>query len=188
MAADTADGPSETPSATRGETRGAPRAAAAKRGRGFTRAGALIAPQMRTAAARRGFAQARLRALWPEIAGPEFAAITAPVKLAPARGPAGGLLTLEVSGAHGPQLQMLLPLLRERVNAALGPNTVGRIQMTQGSSASPGAAAPPAAAPRPLPDLTPPLALPLSSIGDDDLRRGLETLARNVLFRAQTRP
>ena len=46
---------------------------------------------MRSAAARRGFAQARLRALWPEIAGPEFAAICAPVKLARARGPAGGL-------------------------------------------------------------------------------------------------
>ena len=26
---------------------------------------------------------------------------------------------------------MLLPLLRERVNAALGPGTVGRIQLTQ---------------------------------------------------------
>ena len=82
-------------------------------------------------APRRGFAQARLRALWPEIAGPEFAAICAPVRLARARGPAGGLLTVAVSGAHAPQLQMLLPLLRERVNAALGPGAVGRIQLTQ---------------------------------------------------------
>ena len=100
-----------------------------RRARGFTRAGGLIGAQMRTAAARRGFAQARLRALWPEIAGPEFAAICAPVRLAQARGPAGGLLTLAVAGAHAPRLQMLLPLLRERVNAALGPGAVGRIQL-----------------------------------------------------------
>ena len=113
------------------------RAAPARIGRGFVRAGGLIEPQMRSAGARRGFAQARLRALWPEIAGPEFAAICAPVKLARARGPAGGLLTVAVAGAHAPQLQMLLPLLRERVNAALGPGAVGRIQLTQAGQASP---------------------------------------------------
>ena len=70
----------------------------ARLSRGFVRAGGLIEPQMRTAAARRGFAQARLRALWPEIAGPEFAAICAPLRLARARGPAGGLLTVAVGG------------------------------------------------------------------------------------------
>ena len=113
----------------------------ARLSRGFVRAGGLIEPQMRTAAAKRGFAQARLRALWPEIAGPEFAAICAPLRLARARGPAGGLLTVAVSGAHAPQLQMLVPLLRERVNAALGPGTVGRIQLTH---AAHGFAEPPA--------------------------------------------
>ena len=102
----------------------------ARLSRGFVRAGGLIEPQLRTAAARRVYAQARLRALWPEIAGSEFAAICAPLKLARARGPAGGLLTLAVDGPHAPQLQLLLPLLRERVNAALGPGTVGRIQLT----------------------------------------------------------
>ena len=91
------------------------------------RADRAAAPDRR---GRRGFAQARLRALWPDIAGLEFAAICAPLKLARARGPAGGLLTLAVDGPHAPQLQLLLPLLRERVNAALGPGTVGRIQLT----------------------------------------------------------
>ena len=105
----------------------------ARLSRGFVRAGGLIEPQLRTAAARRVYAQARLRALWPEIAGSEFAAICAPLKLARARGPAGGLLTLAVDGPHAPQLQLLLPLLRERVNAALGPGTVGRIQLTHGA-------------------------------------------------------
>ena len=74
--------------------------AGAQRRRGFVRAGGLIEAQMRTRLrAKRGFVQARLRALWPEIAGPEFAAICAPLRLARARGPAGGLLTVAVERA-----------------------------------------------------------------------------------------
>lgn len=156
----------------------------ARKARGFVRAGGLIDAQLRVCAGKRGFAQARLRALWPDIAGPEFAAICAPVKLARARGPAGGLLTVAVSGPHAPQLQMLLPLLRERINTALGPGTVGRIQLTQAvhgfaEPAQPFAAEappPPAAELGAVRDT-------LSTIGDDGLRAALETLARNVLSR-----
>jgi hypothetical protein len=105
-----------------------------------------------------------------------------------ARGPAGGLLTLAVSGAHAPQLQMLLPVLRERVNAALGPNAVGRIQLVHaaggmaeaGPSYRPAPPAPPAA--RELGRF----GAQLSSIGDPDLRAALETLTRNVLSRSRT--
>lgn len=154
--------------------------------RGFQRAGGLIDGQMRAAAGRRGFALARLRALWPEIAGPEFAAICAPLRLARTRGPAGGLLTLAVSGPHAPQLQMLLPLLRDRVNTALGPGTIGRIQLTQAAAPVPGFAEPaaPFEPPPPAPDLGS-LRADLSSIGDGPLREALETLARNVLSRAR---
>ena len=154
------------------------------------RAGGLIEAQMRTAAARQGYAQARLRALWPEIAGPEFAAICAPVRLARARGPAGGLLTVAVSGAHAPQLQMLIPLLRERINATLGPGAVGRIQLTQAVHGF----AEPAAPYRPRPEapaagdaapVTGPVREEISSIGDGELRGAMETLARNVLSRSR---
>lgn len=157
-----------------------------RRARGFVRAGGLIEAQMSRAAGQRGFAQARLRALWPDIAGPEFATISAPVKLTRARGPAGGLLTLAVEGAHAPQIQMLIPLLRDRVNAALGPGTVGRIQLTHGPTgfAEPRARFAPAPD-RPAPDLGETEAT-LSSIGDGELRSALQTLARNVLLRTQT--
>ena len=161
----------------------------ARLSRGFVRAGGLIEPQLRTAAARRVYAQARLRALWPEIAGPEFAAICAPLKLARARGPAGGLLTLAVDGPHAPQLQLLLPLLRERVNAALGPGTVGRIQLTHGAAGLDevlAAVAMPAARREPPPDLGR-HAGTISSIGDGELRAALETLARNVLIRSRSK-
>jgi hypothetical protein len=159
---------------------------ATRRARGFLQAGALISAQTRTAAAKRGYAAARLRALWPEIAGPEIAAVAEPIRLAAARGPAGGLLTLAVHGANGPQVQMLVPLIRERVNAAMGPGTVGRVQITQARGAPP----PPAPPPRTEPDLASadigtlePL---ISSIGDPDLRRALETLARNVILRSES--
>ncbi|MFO1105892.1 MAG: DUF721 domain-containing protein [Amaricoccus sp.] len=157
-----------------------------RRGRGFARAGGLIDAQLDSVAGRRGYAQARLQALWPEIAGPDCAAITSPVKLTLPRGPAGGMLTLAVSGAHAPQVQMLIPLLIERVNAALGPGRVGRIQLTHAGAAPGFAEPPPRFAPPPAapPDLGP-LAEPLSSIGDAGLRGALETLARNVLSRSR---
>jgi hypothetical protein len=161
-----------------------------RRARGFRPAGALIGEQTRTAAARRGYAAARLKAPWRDIVGPEIAAVTRPARLAAARGPAGGLLTLAVLGSNGPQVQMLLPLIRERANAALGPGAVGRIQITQGAGfaeppeafASPGPPQPPP----PLPPEATALRAPLSSIGDADLRAALETLARNVLSRTPT--
>ncbi len=143
----------------------------------------LIEPQTRAASARRGFAEARLKALWRDIVGPEVAAVAQPLKLAAARGPAGGLLTLAISGAHGPQAQMLAPLIRERVNAALGPGAVGRIQFRQAAGfaepAEPFRSAPVA---RPV-DMAA-VAEPLSRIGDPGLRAALETLARNVLSRS----
>ena len=174
-----------------GDDSGTPRAdgksgskSAGRRARGFVRAGGLIEGQVRVCAGKRGFLQARLRALWPDIAGPEFAAICAPLRLTRTRGPAGGLLTVAVSGPHAPQLQMLLPLLRERVNAALGAGTVGRIQLTQAvhGFAEPPRDYAPEAPPPPAPDLGT-VAASLSTIGDDGLRDALETLARNVLSR-----
>jgi hypothetical protein len=157
----------------------------ARTAKGFVRAGGLIDAQMRVCAGKRGFAQARLRALWHDIAGPEFAAICAPLKLARARGPAGGLLTLAVSGPHAPQLQMLLPLLRERINTALGPGTVGRIQLTQAAQGFADAEASYATQARPaVPADLSAVAGTLSTIGDDGLRQALETLARNVISRS----
>ncbi|MFT3973970.1 MAG: DUF721 domain-containing protein [Amaricoccus sp.] len=141
---------------------------------------------MAKAASRRGFAQARLRALWPEIAGAELASVCAPLKLTAARGPAGCLLTLAVAGAHAPRLQMLIPMLRDRVNAALGPGTVGRIQLAHAPA---GFVAPPAPARAPLEGPPPDIgaaAESLSTIGDGELESALETLARNVVIRART--
>ncbi|MFQ8430067.1 DUF721 domain-containing protein [Amaricoccus sp. W119] len=157
-----------------------------RRARGFTRAGGLIGAQMGRVSARRGYLEARLAALWPEIAGPEIAAIAWPARLTLSRGPAGGALSLAVRGAHAPQVQMMLPAILERVSAAVGPGLVRRITLTQSPRAfadTPRAAAMPAHR-APVPEEAVPEEI--SSIGDDDLRRALETLARNVLSRDRT--
>lgn len=155
----------------------------ARRAKGFLRAGSLIDAQMRTNAGKRGFAQARLAAIWPDVVGPDLAPLCTPVKLAPARGPAGGTLTLAVSGALAPQVQMMVPTLRERVNRALGPGAVGRIVLTHAVRPAAPPPAPRAPAPRPAREPDPELAAQLSSIGDPELRAALETFARNVLSR-----
>ena len=171
-----------------GRGNGKPGSGAGRRARGFTPAGNLIRPQMRTAAAKRGFVQARLHALWPQIAGPELASVCAPVKLTSARGPSGGLLRLAVSGAHAPQVQMMIPTLCERINAAMGPGTVGRIQLAH---AAPGdlitQPKPPPQPSTPPPELDARMEEQLSSIGDEKLRSALQTLAQNVLSRARNK-
>lgn len=168
-------------------------AASERRARGFTRAGGLIGAQMGRVSSRRGYLEARLAALWPEIAGPDIAAIAWPARLTLSRGPAGGALSLAVRGAHAPQVQMMLPAILERVNAAVGPGLVRRITLTQSPRAFIDAArpaAPPAGRAAAPPGVEPVRveAVPeeISSIGDDDLRRALETLARNVLSRERT--
>jgi hypothetical protein len=157
-----------------------------RKARGFLQAGGLIGQQMRTAQARRGFAQARLQTLWPDIVGHEIAALCAPEALAAARGPSGGLLKLAVSGAHAPQVQMMLPTIRDRINAALGPGTVGRIQLIHSHPRAEAGSRDR----KNFRQVTPAPALPgevsdtLSSIGDEELRDALNTLARNVLSRS----
>jgi hypothetical protein len=154
---------------------------------GFLPAGGLIGQQMRTNQARKGFVQARLKALWPDIVGREVAQISLPDRLISARGPSGGLLKLAVEGAHAPQVQMMLGMIRDRINSALGPGTVGRIQIVQAPLPNHARSAGALGAARRLaaPELPKPMAESLAGIGDDELRDALQTLARNVLSRSQ---
>lgn len=101
-----------------------------RRMRGFEAAASLVAQRVRTVGETRGFAVARLLTNWAEVAGPEFAARTRPVRIAHGRS-LGATLTLLVEGAYAPLIEMQLPLLRERVNACYGFNAVARIVLTQ---------------------------------------------------------
>lgn len=102
-----------------------------RRKRGFEPASGLLAAHIRRAAEGRGIAATRLLTHWPEVVGADTAAICRPVKMAHGKGGMGATLTLLTSGAHAPRLAMMLPLIREQVNACYGWNAVARIAITQ---------------------------------------------------------
>jgi hypothetical protein len=162
----------------------------ARRARGFQAAGGIVAPKLAAAARHRGFLEVRLLTAWAEIAGPDIAAATRPVKMTRPRGPraeaVGGTLTIEADGARAPEVQMMLPTLRARVNASLGFPAVNRIQVLHAwgfAEDQAGFAPPRPPEPEPDPERLGPLIAEVSSIGDGGLRAALETLARNVLSR-----
>lgn len=98
---------------------------------GFQQAATLLAGRVQKAAEGRGFAVARLLTHWPEIAGPQLAPVTRPVRISHARGGFGATLTLLTTGPMAPLVEMQLPHLRERVNACYGYKAIQRIVLTQ---------------------------------------------------------
>lgn len=161
-----------------------------RRVRKFTQAGALLTQRVRGAGAKRGFAETRLLTRWGEICGTELAAIARPLKVSYARDGMGATLILACEGARAPEVQMQAETIRERVNACYGYNAISRVRITQEDSAGfaeaqkafTGATAPAAEAP-PDPALTRAASERVAGVGDEGLRRALETLGRNVLAR-----
>lgn len=161
-----------------------------RRMRGFEAASTLLAPRIREAGEARGFAVARLLTHWPEVVGPDLAAMTRPVRITHARGGFGATLVLLTTGARAPMVEMSAPLIREKVNACYGFNAVARVLVTQTAPtgfAEGQAVFAPAPKPRPDPalearrqqaatDMT-------SGFADADLRAALTRLAVNLMTR-----
>lgn len=120
-----------------------------RRMRGFEPAAGLLREPIRKAGESRGFAASKVLTHWAEIVGPELAAQCRPAKVSYAEGGLGGTLTLLASGAAAPMLQMQLPALKERINAAYGYAAIARIRITQ--TAERLASAPPGLAEAPAP-------------------------------------
>lgn len=158
------------------------------RRRGFEPAFGLMKDAVRTAGESRGFAVARLLTHWAEVAGPEMAAKTRPVKIGYGKAGMGATLTLLVKAAEAPMVQMALPVLKERVNAVYGYNAISHIHLTQtaatGFAEGPAEFAPaPKAAPRPDPAVQAKAQEAAAEVADPGLRTALEQLAQNILTR-----
>ena len=159
-----------------------------RRHKGFEAAGRLVGDRVRRAGETRGFAVSRLLTHWAEVVGPEIARMARPVKMSYAREGFGATLTLLVSGAAAPLVQMELPRIREKVNACYGYNAVSRVVLTQTAAngfAEPAAAfdhAPPAP-PEPAPEVRQKARETVGDVADPGLRAALEALAQNVLSR-----
>lgn len=160
-----------------------------RRMRGFEATSGLLQSRIREVGEKRGFAVTRLLTQWAEVAGTEVAQITRPVKIGYGREGMGATLTLLVSPAHAPMVQMDLPRLKDRVNAAYGYAAIARISLTQTAAtgfAEGQAEFTPARKKQALP---PDPALQAEAqayaapVHDDSLRAALEVLAQNILTR-----
>ncbi len=95
----------------------------------------LVGDCLNTAFARQGFVAVEVVTHWEEIAGPELASRTEPMRLVwPRRDDpdSEGTLTVKVEGAYALDLQYAAPVLIERVNRYFGWRCVGRIAIRQG--------------------------------------------------------
>ena len=154
---------------------------------GPKRIATLVDRDIRRMGQSRGFAETKLLTNWSEIAGPDVAAISRPVKVAFPQKGFGAVLTLLTTGAQAPMLEMKLPALRERVNACYGYAAISRIVLTQTapSGFAEGQAAfgakPKAPAAEPAPEQRAAARESTSGVSDSELRASLERLALNII-------
>ena len=146
---------------------------------------AELVPQIGRAAFRRfGFVQSSVVTRWPEIVGPRHAQVCMPEAI---RFPPGeksdGILQLVVLPAHAPLIQHVIPEIMERVNRFFGYKAVARVKLRQGEVKPPRDegtrtrenVGPPSLKPIPME-----LGDSLRDIGDPELRKVLESLARSL--------
>lgn len=153
--------------------------------RGFCRASDAVAPALREAGARRGFAEHRILTQWRDIAGAELARLTRPVRIS-YRGHAPGLgatLVVVAEGAVAHEVNHLAGSIVERVNRVCGHRAIARLRVVQtaGLGVAPAPAAPPPAA-----DMLLPPSPALAVVHDDGLRAALARLERNIRGRARS--
>lgn len=148
-----------------------------------------LMPQIgRTAFRRFGFVQSSVVTRWPEIVGETHARVCAPEAIRfPPGEKADGILQLVVLPAHAPLIQHVIPEIMERVNRFFGYAAVSRVKIRQGVvkplSAERRAVAPPSLKPIPME-----LGDSLRDIGDPELRKVLESLARSMGGPADDKP
>ena len=160
-----------------------------KRTYGFVQTASLLSRRIAQVSEKRGFAESRLLTNWAEIVGRDIAEVVRPVKVTYGREGFGATLIVLCKGARAPEVEMQLPVIRERVNACYGYNAISRVRVTQ--TASTGFAEPKVpfdhkpARPRQLdPVEKARLDTQLTDVADSDLQRALAALGDNVLGRA----
>jgi hypothetical protein len=123
-----------------------------------------------------------LTARWAEIVGARLAAVTQPIRVAPAKG--GGVLHLRAPSAAAPMIQHAQEHILERVNLASG-SKVKSIKIIQ-TTAPPAKKA--ASAPPPLSDADrEALFKELAEVRDPAVRQALTALGVAVLTRQKSR-
>jgi hypothetical protein len=145
---------------------------------GFRSAASALAGPLRSAAARRGFAEHRLLQRWAEVAGAELAPRCQPLKISHGgREGLGGTLVVAAEGATALEVQHQADRLAERVNRVFGYRAVSRVRVVQTASRAP---AEPGGDVRPAPPRDAPPSPAISAVGDPGLRAALARLEANI--------
>jgi hypothetical protein len=145
----------------------------------------LLGATLNDALKAQGFASAEIIARWADIAGPEIAAHSEPMKINWPRqsGSAGdeppepATLVLRVEGPAAIEIQHLSAVILERVNRFFGWQAIGRIALRQAPLRR---QQPPAAPPPPDPAEQARIAASLPDIKDDALKEALARLGAAV--------
>jgi hypothetical protein len=143
---------------------------------------ALLGDVFSDAYARQGFATRELVTRWAEIAGPEIATHSEPMKIQWPRPVEGqpqepATLVLRVEGPVALEIQHASDVILQRINRFFGWNAVGRLALRQ----APLSRKTPRKAARPPDEAeVAKVAGTLSSIGDDDLRDALARLGASI--------
>ncbi|MGB0852498.1 MAG: DUF721 domain-containing protein [Pikeienuella sp.] len=104
-----------------------------RRAKGFALAADLVAPTIKHAGAKRGFAELRLLTEWRVIVGEALAGVCRPIKVS-YKGRTSGLgatLYVAAEGARAPELAMQEPQIIERVNQFYGYRAISRLSIDQ---------------------------------------------------------
>ena len=168
----------QAPSAT------AARSKTARRSRGLRALADTLSKVTRPLFGRQGLAEGGLLHDWPDIVGPDLAALCQPRRLSfPRRDRrSDGTLTLRVVPGQAVVLQHLEGPIRERVNGYLGYAAVARLRLQQGPLGLGKTRRQPAPAPL-SPAREAALTAQADGIADAELRDALTRLGRAVLAR-----
>ena len=142
----------------------------------------LLSDVFSDAYAKQGFAARELVTRWTEIAGPEIAAHSEPLKIQWPRPVEGqpqepATLVLRVEGPMALEIQHASDVILQRVNRFFGWSAVGRLALRQAPLSRREA---PKAAPAPDPDQVARVAETLSSVKDEELRAALARLGASI--------
>lgn len=142
----------------------------------------LLAPTLTGVLKAQGFASAELLSRWADIAGPEIAAASEPLKINWPRArdeetPEPATLVLRVEGPAALEIQHMSAVILERVNRFFGWQAIGRIALRQAPLRRRAPAKPPAP---PDSEAAGKIAEGLPGIEDDALRQAIGRLGAAI--------
>ena len=142
----------------------------------------LLSDVFSDAYAKQGFAARELVTRWAEIAGPQIAAHSEPMKIQWPRPVEGqpqepATLVLRVDGPMALEIQHSSDVILDRVNRFLGWNAVGRLALRQAPLSRP---KPKTVRPPPDPKAVAKVAETLSAVEDEQLRAALARLGASI--------